>query len=101
MTWVEVETIENAAGSTRVYLSSTVDGSLTALVNDLDGFHRLSIIGRDRNPTLDEIANARWKLLPADVGFVLMLPSRVRTERDNINGWFHVVPAGVVERVLV
>lgn len=83
-TWVDRGLQEVAGLTVHVHTRDVHDGHLTALVDQIPdhGWH-LSISHRTnhhpprpgRYPTWDEIADARDRLLPADVGFVMHLPA--------------------------
>jgi len=72
--WLEAEPMFGGAGP-RVFQRNVGDGRLTALVADepVIGWH-LSISHPRRYPSWDEIAHARYSLLPADLDFVMHLP---------------------------
>jgi hypothetical protein len=64
-----------AAGGLEPVLSAFTAGKIKIMVgwHSVTGWH-MSISHPDRYPTWDEIANARYKLLPADSEFAMMLP---------------------------
>jgi hypothetical protein len=79
--WHESHT-ELVSGVPTVYHHRRVgDGTLWAMVADEPWGWHMSISFRDRHneltryPTWDEIAHARDELLPADVNFVMHLPT--------------------------
>lgn len=80
--WDEKESVEIHGVHTSVYQRNVHDGHLTALVaEEPHGWH-LSISHRTnhhqprpgRYPTWDEIADARYALLPTDLSVVMHLP---------------------------
>lgn len=73
--WVLADSIIIGPTVAKVFVRNVHDGELSAIVAEEPqiGWH-LSISHRRRYPSWDEIAHARYELLPGDLGFVMHLP---------------------------
>jgi hypothetical protein len=65
-----------AINATNSYVRCYRLGDCKAIVTRECGFWHLSVSHRDRYPTWDEIAEARYRLLPGDIYAALVLPPK-------------------------